>query len=114
MFIFTTSIISGSYIIYKGYCRHKRKRVTILFIIGVFSLLIFNKSMDLMLLNNYVNDEYSKLTYLKRNLNHEKKTLEVNLDKLYVDNSEDQQVHLEPSDIKKIELINKLQDWSDK
>ena len=85
-----------------------------LFIIGVFSLLIFNKSMDLMLLNNYVNDEYSKLTYLKRNLNHEKKTLEVNLDKLYVDNSEDQQVHLEPSDIKKIELINKLQDWSDK
>ena len=100
--------------IFQNHSNQQFSSPLILLVIGVFSLMIFNKSMDLMLLNNYVNDEYSKLTYLKRNLNHEKKTLEVDLDKLYVNNSEDQQVNLEPSDIKKIELINKLKDWSDK
>jgi len=52
MFIFTTSIISGSYIIYKGYCRHKRKRVTILFIIGVVFWL-FHFILDLFHLHDF-------------------------------------------------------------
>ena len=85
----------------------------ILIILGFCSLLIFHKSMDLMLMNNYVNDEYSKLSYMKRNLNHEKKSLEVNIDKMYISKSNNSDSKLESSNVKKIELINKLKDWSD-
>ena len=63
-------------------------------------------------MNNFVNNEYSKLYSLKRNLNHEKKSLEVNLDKMNLSDSEKKDSKLESSDVKKIELINKLEDWS--
>lgn len=81
-------------------------------VIGFCSLMIFQKSMDVMLMNNFVNNEYSKLYSLKRNLNHEKKSLEVNLDKMNLSDSEKKDSKLESSDVKKIELINKLEDWS--
>lgn len=82
-------------------------------VLGFCSLMIFHKSMDLMLMNNYVNEEYSKLSYQKRTLNHEKKSLEVDLDKVYVYEGDGHDTNLEPSNVKKIELINKLKDWSD-
>ena len=84
-----------------------------LVILGFCSLMIFHKSMDLMLMNNYMNNEYSKLSHMKQTLNHEKKSLEVNLDKVYVSNAQGMNVNLESSNVKKIELINKLKDWSD-
>lgn len=81
-------------------------------IVTFCSLIIFHKSMDLMLMNNYVNDEYSKLSYEKRSLNNERKSLEVYIDKIYLSDATNLDSNLEISDVKKIELINKLKDWS--
>lgn len=68
--------------------------------------------MDLMLMNNYVNDEYSKLSHEKRTLNYERKSLEVYMDRMYLSDEASHNANLEASDVKKIELINKLKDWS--
>lgn len=69
--------------------------------------------MDLMLMNNFINDEYSKLSHEKRVLNNEKKSLEVYIDKMYLSDKVSNNSDLETSDVKKIQLINKLKDWSD-
>ena len=81
-------------------------------IVAFCSCMIFHKSMDLMLMNNYVNDEYSKLSYEERSLNNERKSLEVYIDKMYLSNTTTRNSNLELSDLKKIELISKLKDWS--
>jgi hypothetical protein len=84
-----------------------------LLMITLCSLFLLNQAMDLMLSNNFVNDQYTQLSQEKMALNYEKKSLEVDLDKLYLDRAEGANESLQSSNVKKIELIKKLSRWSE-